>query len=100
MPAKGIAAAPTRAEASGVLANALARARIHGTTTNRDLLVAILRDEEFLAGDTDTAYLERHDPAVLGASPVEDRDRVVHAVAAALAVQAVHRRSARVLAAL
>src|SRR5439155_21115473 len=73
---------------------------IHGTTTNRDLLVAILREEEFLAGDTDTAYLERHDPAVLGASPVGERDAIVHAAAAAFAVQAMHRGSAPVLGAL
>src|SRR4051794_4121001 len=100
MLAKAIAHAPTRSEAAGALGNALARARIHGTTTNRDLLVAILRDEEFLAGDTDTAYLERHDPAVLGASPVGEGDRIVHAVAATLAVQAAHRHAAGVLAAL
>jgi propionyl-CoA carboxylase alpha chain len=31
---------------------------LHGTTTNRDLLVAVLRDDAFLAGDTTTAYLD------------------------------------------
>src|SRR4051794_7146745 len=97
MLAKVIAHAPTRSEAATMLAAALARARIHGTTTNRDLLVAILREEEFLDGATDTAYLERHDPVSLGASPVGQGDRVVHAVAAALAVQASRRAAARVL---
>jgi propionyl-CoA carboxylase alpha chain len=100
MLAKVIAHAPTRGEAALVLAAALSGARLHGTTTNRDLLVAILREEEFLDGGTDTAYLERHDPAELGCSPVGEVDRVVHAVAAALAVQSSRRSVARVLGAL
>src|SRR3954452_23559196 len=100
MLAKVIAYAPTRAESATLLAAALSRAPIHGTTTNRDLLVAILREEEFLDGATDTGYLERHDPAALGASPVSEDDRVVHAVAAAVAVQASRRAAARVLPAL
>ena len=100
MLAKVIAYARTRAEAAAVLADALARGRIHGVTTNRDLLVRILREEEFLAGGTDTAYLERHDPAELGAPLVSAAGRRMHAIAAAMAVQAQNRASARVLAAL
>ena len=34
----------------------LARAQVHGVVTNRDLLVQVLREPEFLDGDTDTAY--------------------------------------------
>ena len=49
------------------LRTALAGAQIHGVTTNRDLLVRILRHPEFLAGDIDTGFLVRHDPAELGA---------------------------------
>ena len=60
MLAKVIAHGATRAEAARTLARALAQAAIHGVTTNRDLLVGILRDEEFLAGRTDTGYLPRH----------------------------------------
>jgi propionyl-CoA carboxylase alpha chain len=60
MLAKVIAWAPTRAEAARLLAGTLLRARIHGVSTNRDLLVRILRDPEFLAGDTDTGFLDRH----------------------------------------
>jgi acetyl/propionyl-CoA carboxylase alpha subunit len=100
MLAKVIAHAPTRSEAAAVLAAALSRARVHGVTTNRDLLVRILGEEEFLAGATDTAYLERHDPAGLGAPLVDDTGRRVHALAAALAVQVHNRASARVLSAL
>ena len=43
MLAKVISYAPTRRQAAGVLADALARTRIHGVRTNRDLLVNVLR---------------------------------------------------------
>ncbi|RTL62689.1 MAG: biotin/lipoyl-binding protein [Pseudonocardiaceae bacterium] len=95
MLAKVIAHGPTRTDAARALARALANARIHGVTTNRDLLVGILREQEFLAGGTDTGYLTRHDPAALGA-PVGGVAR--HAAAAALAAQATNRAGARVLA--
>ncbi len=58
MLAKVISHAPTRAEAARALARTLARARIHGVTTNRDQLVTILRDAEFLAGRVHTGFLE------------------------------------------
>jgi propionyl-CoA carboxylase alpha chain len=58
MLAKVISHAPTRAEAARVLSRTLARARIHGVTTNRDQLVAVLRDEEFLTGRVHTGFLE------------------------------------------
>ncbi|GEL22439.1 acetyl/propionyl-CoA carboxylase subuit alpha [Pseudonocardia sulfidoxydans NBRC 16205] len=95
MLAKVIAHGPTRTDAARALARALARAKIHGVTTNRDLLVGILREEEFLAGGTDTGYLTRHDPAALSA-PAGGFAR--HAAAAALAAQAANRAGARVLA--
>jgi propionyl-CoA carboxylase alpha chain len=69
----------------------LAGARFHGVTTNRDLLVRTLRHPGFLAGDTDTGFLERHGVEAL-ATPLADEDAVRrHAIAAALAGQA-HRR--------
>ena len=46
-------------EAARKLADALSRARLHGVTTNRDLLVASLRDEAFLEGDVSTDFFER-----------------------------------------
>jgi propionyl-CoA carboxylase alpha chain len=58
MLAKVISHGPTRAEAARALARTLARARIHGVTTNRDQLVAVLRDEEFLSGRVHTGFLE------------------------------------------
>jgi acetyl/propionyl-CoA carboxylase alpha subunit len=99
MLAKVIAHAPTRREAARTLAGTLARSRLHGVTTNRDLLVRILRHPEFLSGDIDTGFLDRHDPAVLGAPLADAGARRLHAVAAALAAQAQRRAEAPVLAA-
>ncbi|WP_134768166.1 biotin carboxylase N-terminal domain-containing protein [Nocardioides sp. 1609] len=64
MLAKVIAHAATREQAARKLASALARARIHGVTTNRDQLVAVLRDESFLAGEVSTAFLGERPLAV------------------------------------
>ena len=100
MLAKVIAWADTRDEAAGKLAAALARARIHGPRTNRELLVRILRHPAFLAGDTDTHFLERHSPETLGAKLCDAAGERMHALAAAFAVQAERRASACVLAAL
>ena len=94
MLAKVIAHAPTRADAARTLARALAQAGLHGVTTNRDLLVGILRDEEFLAGGTDTGFLGRHPELV---TPDHDAGDRVRAVAAALAGQALRRKEAPVL---
>jgi acetyl/propionyl-CoA carboxylase alpha subunit len=98
MLAKVIAHGRTRADAAKRLARTLARAEIHGVTTNRDLLTAILREPEFLAGRTDTGYLTRHSPAELTAARPAATAR--HALVAALARQAVHRAGAPVLATL
>jgi acetyl/propionyl-CoA carboxylase alpha subunit len=100
MLAKVIAVGRTRDEAARRLARALAGAQVHGVTTNRDLLTGILREPEFLAGQTDTGYLTRHDPARLSALPDAGAVRRRHAAAAALAAQAAHRATAPVLASL
>jgi len=96
MLAKVIAHAPTRSEAAAVLAQALRRSRVHGVTTNRDLLVQILEEDEFLGGGTDTAYLDRHDPTKLGRPLLDDEASGQHAAAAALALQALRREGASV----
>ena len=67
MIAKVIAHGATRDEAARRLADALRRSEIHGLTTNRDLLVRVLAHDEFLGGAADTGFLDRHDPAQLGA---------------------------------
>jgi propionyl-CoA carboxylase alpha chain len=98
MLAKVVSHAPTRDEAAARLGSALRRSRIHGVTTNRDLLVRILAEPEFLAGTIDTAYLERHDVAAMARPLLDGSGRVDHVVAAALALQSGHRRDAGVLA--
>ena len=96
MLAKVIVHAPSRTEAAAALSSALAGARIHGVTTNRDLLVRTLRHPGFLAGETDTGFLERHGVQQL-ASPLADHEAVRrHAIAAALAGQAGRRVEAPV----
>ncbi|HET6503726.1 MAG TPA: biotin carboxylase N-terminal domain-containing protein [Amycolatopsis sp.] len=86
--AKVIAWAPDRPAAARKLAAALASATIHGVRTNRDLLVNVLRQPDFLAGDIDTAFFDRHGLATL-AKPLGD-ERIA-AVAAALAQAAANR---------
>ncbi|MGE7390785.1 biotin carboxylase N-terminal domain-containing protein [Streptomyces sp. NPDC004126] len=81
MLAKVVAHAPTRAEAVRILADALSRARIHGLTTNRDLLVRSLRHPEFAAARLDTGFYERHLDALVEAGP----DPALACLAAALA---------------
>jgi propionyl-CoA carboxylase alpha chain len=93
MLAKVIAWAPTRAEATRLLAAALARAEIHGPVTNRDLLTRVLRSEEFLDGGTDTAFLDRH-PEVFGSLVDTDEERDLAGLAAALAGATARRRAA------
>ncbi|MEV5848666.1 biotin carboxylase N-terminal domain-containing protein [Streptomyces sp. NPDC051985] len=99
MLAKVIGFGATRDDARRLLAGSLSRARLHGVTTNRDLLVGILREAEFAAGAIDTGYLQRHAYAELVPTPGEDA-RAVHVLAAALAGQAARRAEAPVLASL
>jgi propionyl-CoA carboxylase alpha chain len=95
MLAKLVARAPTRDQAVRRLADALARASVHGVRTNRDLLVRVLRHPAFAAGATDTAFLDRN-PEVFAplAGPGEVREA---ALAAALAGAARRRATAPVL---
>ena len=98
MLAKVIAAAPTRADATRRLVAALERSHIHGVRTNRDLLVRVLRHPEFAAGNTDTAFLDRHGLADLS-TPLADIDTTeLLALAGALAIAADNRSRASVLA--
>ncbi len=82
MLAKVIAWAPTRAQAARRLAGALAGARLHGLATNRDLLVSVLRDPAFLAGQVSTSFLVDR----TFDQPGDDLSRRAAATAAALAL--------------
>ncbi|MET9464462.1 biotin carboxylase N-terminal domain-containing protein [Streptomyces sp. NPDC006544] len=84
MLAKVVAHAPTRAEAVRALAAALAGARIHGLTTNRELLVRSLRHPDFAAARLDTGFYGRHLPVLTEAAP-DDPAPALSALAAALA---------------
>ncbi len=95
MLAKVIAHAPTRAEAAGRLALALERTHLGGVVTNRDFLVATLRTDAFLAGDTTTDFIERVAPA--RAFEPGDAELERRAGAAALWLQGASRAEARVL---
>ena len=81
MVAKVVCHAPTREAAARKLADTLARARIHGVVTNRDLLVQVLRSEAFVRGEVSTAFLV--DGFVTGLRPSSTSG---HAVAAAIAL--------------
>ncbi|MEY8014776.1 biotin carboxylase N-terminal domain-containing protein [Mycobacterium servetii] len=92
MLAKVISYAPTRHRAARILADALARARVHGVRTNRELLVNVLRHPAFLDGATDTAFFDTHGLPEL-AAPLAGAAAVrMSALAAALA-DAAHNRA-------
>ncbi len=97
MLAKVISVAPTRDVAARALAAALTRAKIHGVTTNRDLLVRILTHAAFLAGETDTAFFDRHGLPELSLPLVDNHSAKLSVLAAALADAAANRAGAKVL---
>jgi acyl-CoA carboxylase subunit alpha len=97
MIAKVIAHAATREGAAEILATALRKSHIHGSTTNRALLVRVLEHPEFLDGKTDTQFLDRLDPKELGQPLVDPANERLAAVAAALADQAYERLEAKAL---
>ncbi|MGH3435781.1 MAG: acetyl/propionyl/methylcrotonyl-CoA carboxylase subunit alpha [Sciscionella sp.] len=96
MLAKVICWAPSREAAARRLAAALARAKIHGLVTNRDLLVTVLRHPAFLAGDTDTAFFAAHGLDNLAAPLSSPATEKVSALAAALALAEANRKAATV----
>ncbi len=92
--AKVIAVAPTRLEAATKLALALERLHLGGVVTNRDFLVATLRHERFLAGDTTTDFIERAAPS--RTLELSDDELRWASTAAALWLQGANRAAARV----
>ncbi|MEK7247578.1 MAG: biotin carboxylase N-terminal domain-containing protein [Chloroflexota bacterium] len=95
MLAKVIVHAPTRTEAAFRLAQSLERLQLHGVVTNRDFLVNVLRHDAFIAGDTRTDFIERHQPARERQMPSVELGRA--ALAGALATAELRRAKARVL---
>ncbi|MEU6726183.1 biotin carboxylase N-terminal domain-containing protein [Nonomuraea wenchangensis] len=96
MLAKVIAHGASRAEAVRKLVTALRRARLHGLTTNRDLLLRILTHPDFAAGNTHTGFLDPDGPLAT-APPEQAGPGELAGLAAALALAADNRRRAPVL---
>jgi propionyl-CoA carboxylase alpha chain len=80
MLAKAVAWAPERELAAARLARALDRTVVHGVVTNAGLLSRVLREPDFVAGDTTTAFFDRHPSVFAESAPIRR-----HAVVAALA---------------
>jgi acetyl/propionyl-CoA carboxylase alpha subunit len=97
MLAKVISYGPTRGQAATILADALARTRLHGIRTNRDLLVNVLRHPAFLDGATDTAFFDTHGLAELAEPLARPSAARLSAIAAALAEAAGNRSAATTL---
>jgi acetyl/propionyl-CoA carboxylase alpha subunit len=93
--AKVVVQANSRDEAVRLLHRSLQRSRIHGITTNRDLLTGILAHPEFAAGTVDTTFLDRNLTETRRARDPEVAVR--HAAVAALAAQATARAAAPAL---
>ena len=93
--AKVIVHAPTRQEAALRLARVLETTRIQGVTTNRDFLVATLREPAFLSGDTTTDFIERIAPQ--RRRSIGKDELVESAIAVAMAAQGRRRDGAKVL---
>ena len=93
MLAKVIAHGATRDEAVDRLAGALDQLGVAGVTTNRDLLVAVLRHPAFAAGELDTHFIEHHLPAASRARRRDAATERLHAIVAALHGQATRQRA-------
>jgi acetyl-CoA carboxylase biotin carboxylase subunit len=86
---KLIVHAGTRTDAIARLRRALHETRIGGLTTNVPLLLDVLDDGRFVAGDYDTSLLNGYEPSDSGGRAGPGVDDLVPVVAAALAL---HRR--------
>jgi propionyl-CoA carboxylase alpha chain len=93
MLAKVISWGPDRRTAFRALGGVLRRARLHGPSTNRDLLVAVLEDRDVLAATMTTAMLEArlvHEFAAL--APAGDPEIAPFVAAVAVAARDARRR--------
>ncbi|HEX4869929.1 MAG TPA: acetyl/propionyl/methylcrotonyl-CoA carboxylase subunit alpha [Moraxellaceae bacterium] len=88
MVAKVIAYGKTRTDAARLLARALEDTVLLGVNSNKQFLVNLVRTPEFIAGDTSTAFIERHFHADASLQPAA-ADAESLAIAAALVL---HRR--------
>ena len=88
MIAKVIGVGQDRTQTALALASAIERMTWDGPTTNADLLVNILRESDFLAGETTTAYFGEH-PEVFAPVAGSDRRRPAASAAAVATAAAI-----------
>src|SRR5262245_57370 len=93
MLAKVVAHGASRDEATRRLVGALERLGVAGVTTNRDLLLAVLRHPAFAAGELDTHFIERHLPPEVRVAPRAAAAEREHAIVAALHDHEARRRA-------
>jgi acetyl-CoA carboxylase, biotin carboxylase subunit len=84
--------APTRERAVERMRRALSEYVVTGIRTNLAFHEKLFQHPEFIAGEYDTGFIERHRDALLGYSKVPDADR--DAVAVAIAIAAARMESA------
>jgi propionyl-CoA carboxylase alpha chain len=89
--AKFIGVGSSREEAALSLALALERSVIQGVTTNRDVLVSILRSADFLSGETTTDFLDRVAVATRRELSAGERDAVLASVVLAAQLESAER---------
>jgi 3-methylcrotonyl-CoA carboxylase alpha subunit len=83
MIAKLVAWGSDRAEAARRMQEALAETEMLGVTTNLAFLERVVKHPAFLAGDTDTAFIERHRAELLPAAGAAPAQALVAAAARA-----------------
>ena len=79
-----VAHAPTRSRAASELRETLRNLRVAGIRTDRELLIALLAEPDFLAGRTTTRYVEEHAGLALAGALAGD-DLTAHLLAVAFA---------------
>ncbi len=94
MLAKVISYAPTRIDAARKLVRALEAAHIGGVKTNRDFLIACLKSEEYLDGDTTTDFIDRVKPS---RTLVLSEEKIEHVTSiAALWIQKINKENGHI----
>ena len=95
MLAKVISHGSTREEASEKLAIGLEKAHFGGFTNNIGFLSNILRNKDFIAGNTTTDFIELYKPE--GQIILSESERTLTGISAALWIQELNRKTATVL---
>ena len=95
MLAKVISHGSTREEASEKLAIGLEKAHFGGFTNNIGFLCNILRNQDFIAGNTTTDFIELYKPE--GQIILSESERILTGISAALWIQEINRKTATVL---